>query len=82
MTFQQLFFQYPLYKGYQRVRLYNCRNQLLYDGMNMATALYPCFCHKVISYHIETDGYQAVLDTNILQFDVELANETLEEFYD
>lgn len=79
MKYKEIFFKYPMYKGYFNVVIKNKKRQVIYDGMNLLSALDQMLKYNVIDFKEKQGGYEVTLDCINAEIDIETANEFMEE---
>lgn len=79
MKYKEIFFKYPMYKGYFNVVIKNKKRQVIYDGMNLLSALDQMLKYNVVDFKEKQGGYEVTLDCINAKIDIETANEFMEE---
>lgn len=79
MKYKDIFFKHSLGKGYFTVTIKNKNNKVVYNGLNLLSALSEMLDCEVLGFKDNKDSYEVKLNLEDAIIDAETANEFMEE---
>lgn len=79
MKYKDIFFKHSLGKGYSTVTIKNKNDKVVYNGLNLLSALSEMLKYDVLEFEDYNNSYEVKLNLESAIIDVETANEFMEE---